>query len=395
MPLPAVWDPKYGPVYKGQVCLSDAESDTTAKTSAGGVSVSSNEWPTAALELAAPSPPALADPDGPYPDECLDYTQGKCTNGENCQFKHYGLDAKGNKKQVCLGFVKGRCTYGLKCKFLHHAFDPATQTWREACVQHLNYKCTRGDDCQLLHVAARKKNKSEGPRSRPAPPRQEAKFPAKQASQHPTWYRAEHPAARPSGDSHAPYDQRHAQQLTAARAAVTREVLETRAHTLLISLDYAVGIDDMLGMLAWCGLDSPMYDLVLPPAAANEHGFIRFTAPEYAARFVEACDISECVCYPAIQSLPVLLKKFADRLPPNYDDPYVLLVRDNGRNFIQMKVNELLETLRREPNPSSSYPEHGRVISEPRLKDTLNRPRFDAYGGSAKNSDGGIHRGRR
>jgi hypothetical protein len=156
----------------------------------------------------------------------------------------------------------------------------------------------------------------------------------------------------------------------------------------------------VLGMLAWCGVDT-VHDLVLPPAAATQHGVVlppgvlpcpapdgpaagwsgrpygpdgpeSPDGPQYAAHSVEAYDIPESFCYPAIRSLPVLLKELElDTLPPKYESQ-------------AMKVKELLlETLRGEPNCSPSYPEHGRVISEPRLKDSLNRPRFDASGGSA------------
>lgn len=94
---------------------------------------------------------------------------------------------------------------------------------------------------------------------------------------------------------------------------------------------------------------------------------------------------------PAVQNVAVLLGEFAARLPPNHD-PYLLLIRDNGRKFLHVKVFELLEMLRREPISTSSYPEqeHGRVISEPLLKDCLNRPRFDAYEGPTEPSGGGI-----
>jgi hypothetical protein len=193
------------------------------------------------------------------------------------------------------------------------------------------------------------------------------------------------------------------------RAAIQNEVLKTRAEILLIRLNYAVGIDGMLGMLSWCGMDPHMFDLVLPAAETHEHGVIRFTAPEHAARFVEACDIPGNVCCPAVQSIAVLLREFVDRLPPNLD-PSVLLIRDNGRKFVHLRVYELLEMLRREPISTPTFPEngmvHGGVISEPRLKDCLNRPRtagYDMYDGSEQKSDGGIrladtiavHRGRR
>jgi hypothetical protein len=164
--------------------------------------------------------------------------------------------------------------------------------------------------------------------------------------------------------------------------AVQREVLETGANIILIRLDYKVGIDGILGMLSWCGLEPYMFDLVLPPAAIPDHGFIRFTAPEYAARFVEACDVPGCVCFPAGQNVLVLLREFADRLPRNKDDPYVLLTRDNGRVFVHLKVLELLDILRREPISNAAVPEHGRVISEPQLKDCLNRPRYKTHDAS-------------
>jgi hypothetical protein len=284
--------------------------------------------------------------------------------GENCQLKHYGYDSKGQKKQVCLGFIKGRCTYGLKCKFLHHAFDPATQTWREACVQHANYKCTRGDECSLLHVAARKTRNI-------VPQIKEAKYRAKQASSY--------PSAQRSMPDNLPH---------VHRMAVLREVIEKRTDTLLIRLDYAVGIDGMLGMLSWCGMESNMYDLVVPPAAAHELGLIRFTASEYAARFVEACDISRSVCLPAAQRLEVLLHELVYR-SPNCDDHYMFVILDHGRQSMHLRVLDFLEKLRGELISSpASYPEHGRVIAEPRLKDCLNRPR-EAYD-DAPNSDLGI-----
>jgi hypothetical protein len=297
-------------------------------------------------------------------------------NGESCPLKHFGFDSQGNKKQVCLGFSKGHCTYGLKCKFLHHAFDPVTQTWREACVQHVNYKCTRGDECPLLHIAARKKTKTDLPRSRG--PRQEAKgYPAKRESLRPAW-------------SSPPQETRNSRHFS--RMVVQREVLQTGAKVILIRLDYKVGIDDLLGMLSWCGLEPYMFDLVLPPAAIPEHGFIRFTAPEYAARFVEACDVPGCVCFPAGQNVVVLLREFADRLPRSNDDPLVLLTRDNGRVFVHVKLFELLDILRREPISNAAYPEHGRVISEPQLKNCLNRPRYETQDAScdtpAKNNVG-------
>merc|ERR550514_285324 len=103
MPLPAVWDPKYGHVYKGPVpCPSDdALSDTTtAQTSSPGVS---EKEPSSLSSVALPSPPALADPgtpypapdpDGPCPEECLDYPQRTRTNGENSPSgTQYGLDS--------------------------------------------------------------------------------------------------------------------------------------------------------------------------------------------------------------------------------------------------------------------------------------------------------------
>jgi hypothetical protein len=325
-------------------------------------------------------------------------------NGENCPLKHYGFDSKGIKKQVCLGFVKGRCTYGLKCKFLHHAFDPATQTWREACVQHANYKCTRGDACPLLHVAARKKIKNEQPRSRGLVPQcQEAKYRAKQAG---------FPNAQWSSPTPENLHYVH-------RMAVRKEVLETRTYTILIRLDYAVGIDGMLGMLQWFGLETNTYDLVLPPVTAcDAPGLIRFTAPEYAARFVEACEMPGSALAPARQRLEIMLKEFNDRMP-NRQDHHLLLIRDGGRpvhlrvvEFLEMLRRELisrnsiqypehgavrgnapaqaLEMLQRKPISMHAYPEHGTVLAEPLLKDCLNRPRHEAYDAPASNTDVGI-----
>jgi hypothetical protein len=158
---------------------------------------------------------------------------------------------------------------------------------------------------------------------------------------------------------------------------------------LLIRLDYPVGIDGMLGMLSWCGLEPHMFELVLPPAAAHELGLIRFTAPEFAARFVEACDIPGSLCSPAAQRLDVLLNDFVSRLP-NPDDHYVLHMRDHGRRPVHMRVLEFLDMLRREPIAPTAYPEHGRAIAEPRLKDCLNRPRHEAYDATANNADVGI-----
>lgn len=382
MPRPStVGDNLFGPFHFKQVSgvsLSDGDSDTTAKMPAGGLSVFSSEWAYAqqpADRVASP-PQKVEQPQEADPSECYAYLKGKCANGENCPLKHFGYDSNGAKKQVCLGFMKGHCTYGLKCKFLHHAFDPATQTYREACMQHANYKCTRGDECPFLHGPSRRKNKNELPRSRgTAPSRQEAKYSAEQASIGRNWI--------------APPQESRSERVQ-NRMAVQREVLEGRAEILLIRLNCPVGIDEVLGMLSWCGMDPHMYDIVFPPAVAHEPGFIRFTAPEYAARFVEACDLPGSMCSPTLQDLPVLLETFAERLPPNQDDPYVFLFRDNGRNVMHLKLLELLGMLRRELISTSSSPEKGRVISEPRLKDSLNQPRFGAYGdGPLKQPDWG------
>lgn len=117
MPFLVAFDPERSSRSASkQPSLSDGESDTTAKTSDGGRSVSSSDSSSGekSAELTVPS----ATVELPQ-RECLDYIHGKCVNGANCPLKHYWCDEDGNKKEFCKGFLKGRCTYGLKCKFHH------------------------------------------------------------------------------------------------------------------------------------------------------------------------------------------------------------------------------------------------------------------------------------
>jgi hypothetical protein len=150
-----------------------------------------------------------------------------------------------------------------------------------------------------------------------------------------------------------------------------RRRFEAHADILLTRLDYAVaslGLAGMQGRLSTCEVDSRVYDLLLPPATAA-----RFIAPEYAARFVEVSDLLGSDA-PVAQNAEVLMKGFADGLPQK--DPYVLLIPNNGRGFIDVMVFVRLH----------DSGDDGRVISDPRLKDCLNRPRVDAEGSVAMES---------
>jgi hypothetical protein len=87
-----------------------------------------------------------------------------------------------------------------------------------------------------------------------------------------------------------------------------------------------------------------------------------------------------------------MLKEFADRLPPDLDAPNVLFLPE-GHRLLHLILFERLETGGPEP-PTLARREPGATISDPGLKDSLNRPRLERGRPAMTSADGSRRGGR-